>query len=333
MFRTAVGAALLVSLYAGLVATGLPVWPSSGTAAGSNVVTPLSSALPAVPGSAGPVIGEASPGPTGSVGTAGRHPGAPGPSAEAPRSTPSELWTPPVFTPSPRSTPEPDRLYHVPILMYHRIVPTAEAGDSMSDLVVPPETFSAQLRAFSEAGWHTITMATLADDMATDRTIPARTFVITIDDGWYDGYTYAFPIMRDYGFVATFYVISSRIDAPDFLSAAQLRALEAAGNDIGNHTVNHVSLQTVSMSEVHQEVEAASEQIARAVGHRPVTLSYPMGGISDAAVYVVSQIPDLEIAVTTGYGQTETWLQRYDTPRVRIHPSTNATLLIASLSY
>ena len=54
---------------------------------------------------------------------------------------------------------------HVPILMYHRIVPSAEAGDSIPGLVVPPDTFAAQLDALEAAGWHTITMATLANDL------------------------------------------------------------------------------------------------------------------------------------------------------------------------
>ena len=54
--------------------------------------------------------------------------------------------------------------------MYHRIIPTSEAGNSAPGLVVSPEMFSAQLKALRDAGWQSITMATLADDMATDQT-------------------------------------------------------------------------------------------------------------------------------------------------------------------
>ncbi len=201
----------------------------------------------------------------------------------------------------------------------------------MPDLVVSPETFSAQLKALHDGGWHSITLATLAGDMGTDRTVPAKTLVITIDDGWSDGYDYAFPIMRKYGFVATYFVISSRIDHKDFLSSKEMRTLEAAGNDIGNHTENHISLTTVPLSRAKQEVENASEQIAQAVGHRPVSLAYPMGGVSTPVATVVSQIPDIEIAVTEHLGQTETWFERYDTPRVRVHPGTTPARLVASL--
>jgi peptidoglycan/xylan/chitin deacetylase (PgdA/CDA1 family) len=246
----------------------------------------------------------------------------------SPKSSPS----PPAFKPTPRPTPELFRVYHVPVLMYHRVVPTSEAGDSISGLVVSPETFSTQLKFLFDAGWHTITMATLADDMETDRTVPDKTFVITLDDGWYDGYVYAFPIMRKYGFVGTFYVITSRINSADFLSIQEMRTLEAAGNDIGSHTVDHISLQTVPLARVKQEVEDASEQIEKAVGHRPVSLAYPMGGLSVQVVMVVSAIPDMKLAVHTGFGTEETWVARFNVPRVRVHPGTSPALLLAWLS-
>src|ERR1035437_7217602 len=83
---------------------------------------------------------------------------------------------------------------HVPILMYHRIVPPADARNSLKGLVVPPETFEAQMSAPASAGWQTITMATLARDLDAGVKPPPKTFVITIDDGWDDGYTYALPI-------------------------------------------------------------------------------------------------------------------------------------------
>ncbi len=215
--------------------------------------------------------------------------------------------------------------------MYHRIVPTSEAGNSLPDLVVSPETFAAQMRALRDAGWHSITLATLAGAMETDRTIPAKTFVITFDDGWSDGYNYAFPIMREFGFVGTYFMVSSRIDRTEFLSTQEMRTLAAAGDEIGNHTENHVSLSTLPLRRVKQEVENGSEQIAKAIGHRPVSLAYPMGGVSTPDAIVVSQIADIKIAVTTKWGKTETWFERYNTPRVRVHPNTDPARLVASL--
>ena len=227
--------------------------------------------------------------------------------------------------------PEPDRVYSVPVLMYHRVVPRSEAGNSLPDLVVPPEDFSAQMKAFYFRGWHSITLAQLADYMEIDASIPDKTFVITFDDGWYDGYTYAFPILKRYGFVATYFVVSGRIDTNYSLSTEELRALQAAGNEIGNHTENHISLSTVPVGRAAQEVERASEQIMAAVGQRPVSLAYPMGGVNSSVVLVVSQVPGIKIAVTTVPGVVETWSRRYVVPRVKVKGNTDIDLLFALL--
>ena len=113
----------------------------------------------------------------------------------------------------------------VPILMYHRVVPIAEAGNSIPGLVVPPEIFAAQMDALAVAGWHTITLAQLAADLQAHRVPTPKTFVITIDDGWSDGFTYALPILQSHGYVATYFVIAGRIDTDGNLSTPELKAL------------------------------------------------------------------------------------------------------------
>jgi peptidoglycan/xylan/chitin deacetylase (PgdA/CDA1 family) len=237
-------------------------------------------------------------------------------------------------SPQPRgnlSGTRPASLYRVPILMYHRVIPSSEAGPSLPNLIVSPAAFTVQLKAFSEAGWHSITLATLANEMEADRRVPSKTFAITFDDGWADGYRYAFPIMRRFGFVGTFFVIGGRIGHPGFLSADQLRTLEAAGNEIGNHTASHVALSSVSESRFMQEVETASGQIAAAVGHRPVSLAYPMGRVNAHVAAGMGDVPGMKIAVTTKWGITESWLSRFETPRVRVLPDTDGPGLLASI--
>ena len=44
----------------------------------------------------------------------------------------------------------------VPVLMYHRVVDPAAAGNSLPGLVVPPMLFAAQLAQLHALGWRTI---------------------------------------------------------------------------------------------------------------------------------------------------------------------------------
>ena len=109
-------------------------------------------------------------------------------------------------------------------------------------------------------------MATLANDLAANLKPPAKTIVITIDDGWYDGFTYALPILESHDFVATYYVIASRIDQTDFLSSAELQGLVAAGDEIGDHTMDHANLTSLGAADLKSEIDVGASPDR--AGHR-----------------------------------------------------------------
>ena len=271
------------------------------------------------------------------------------------------------------TTPTPGAfLMRVPILMYHRVVPIAEAGNSIPGLVVPPEIFAAQMDALAVAGWHTITLAELAADLQAHRKPTPKTFVITIDDGWSDGFTYALPILRSHGYVATYFVIAGRIDTNGNLSTAQLKALIAAGNEIGDHTMDHLSLSRLAPAKLKFEIDAGAARIAQATGRWPATLAYPLGGVNNAAAAEVQACGQMRMAVIeapwAGGGTTspsprptalpsaapspasvlpaaavpsvppqlqpvyETWANRWTIPRLRVTPSTMPANLLAELN-
>ena len=251
---------------------------------------------------------------------------------------------------------------HVPILEYHRIVPVAEAGNALPGLVVPPETFAAQLDALQSAGWHTITMAMLANDLLAQVKPPARTFVITLDDGWDDGYNYALPILAQRGFVATYFVIAGRIDNPGFLTSAHVQALVAAGDEIGDHTMDHASLSGQPAAKLTYEIDAAAARIAQVTGYWPESLAYPYGGVDQRAAVEVAACQELRMAVieepvapgkpvasqtpaATGKPAAtkkpwigmpvalETWTNHFAVPRVRVSSSTKPANLVAELGF
>ena len=328
-----------------LAAAGILILAVAGCAAPS--LTPTPSPVPPTPAPT-PIVA-ATPSPS--------------PEITAPPLTPSPVATYPIVNScDPASVPgsvavttpatpvEGFFRLRVPILMYHRIVPRAEAGNSIADLVVPPDTFDAQLTALAAAGWHTITLGTLARDLAAHITPPAKTFVITFDDGWDDGYNYAFPILEGHGFVATYFVIAGRIDTPGFLSSAQLRALVAAGDEIGDHTMNHVNLAKSTASTVRFEVNAAAARIAQVTGYWPQSLAYPSGTANSGATAGVAACGQMRIAVIEGALEAtttspqgspttelrqgyETWAVRFTVPRIRVSPTTTPATLLKLVVY
>jgi peptidoglycan/xylan/chitin deacetylase (PgdA/CDA1 family) len=232
--------------------------------------------------------------------------------------------------PTPGVQPSAGFVLRVPVLMYHRVVDPGQAGDSLPGLVVPPQLFAAQLTLLHDAGWHTVTLAQLAQDLERGRAVPRRTCVITFDDGWLDGVTQALPLLQRLGFAATYFVIGGRIDRPGFLGASDLRELVAAGMEIGDHTFDHVSLPRLDPARQRYEIAAASQRIAQVVGQAPVTFSYPAGRWSPALEELLAQ-QGFGLAVTTEEGTGSTWPNRFVVPRQRVSPSTSPGSLLARL--
>jgi len=214
--------------------------------------------------------------------------------------------------------------------MYHLVATPAEAGNALPSLVVSPMLFAAQMQKLRLAGWHTTTAATLAADVSSGHRPPARTFVITLDDGHEDGYTEAFPILKANGFVATYYDVTGRVDHAGWLSSNELVAMDDAGMEIADHTVDHTELTTVANAVAISEIVGAKTFIANLLGPSPTTLAYPYGSWNAAVVADVRAAGFL-LALTTKEGCFESTSTRLQAPRLRVSPSTTPVGLLAAV--
>lgn len=91
--------------------------------------------------------------------------------------------------------------YAVPVLVYHG------EGD-VGTVNMPQRTFVEQMRALKDAGWHTITMQQFTDFMQGTATLPAKSFLLTFDDGRRDTFYAMDPVLKDLGFNAVMFVIT-----------------------------------------------------------------------------------------------------------------------------
>ncbi len=271
-------------------------------------------------------------GPGGSPGPSA--PGAVGPdgASAAPGSSAAQSPIAALPTPAPPIA-SPWRVafeWHVPVLMYHVIDYAAQASGDIPGLVVAPNVFAAQLGAAKAAGWSTITAATLARDMATGVEPPRRTFVISIDDGHEDGFTQAFPILQQDGFVATFYVPTERIGHPGDLSQSEIATLVTAGMEVADHTMTHVPLASVPPAEAVSQIDGSVAALTQLLGAPPTTFAYPFGS-HDAAVEADLAQAEFLVAFTTVEGCSESIPGRLAEPRMRVGPGTTPAMLVSEL--
>jgi peptidoglycan/xylan/chitin deacetylase (PgdA/CDA1 family) len=220
----------------------------------------------------------------------------------------------------------------VPILEYHRVKPyDTETGYAVS-LVVPPEVFAAQMDALRAAGWQTITMGQLGDDLRRGIEPAPKSFVVTLDDGYEDGYTYAYPILQKDLYLATYFVIGSQIGRPGRLTVDELQTLFGAGNEIGNHSMSHEDMTYMPADRLVTETFGASALIARDVGVWPQSFSYPAGFTGPAVISALSKCPGIETAVVQGGTKPQTWSNRFGLTRIRVGPGTNAQDLVERMN-
>lgn len=90
----------------------------------------------------------------------------------------------------------------VPVLMYHHVTP---AGGMIN---VSPGHFEAQLAWLQKKGYQSLSTDQFAAHL-NGQAAPARSVLITFDDGYLDNWLYAFPLLKKYGFKATIFLVTS----------------------------------------------------------------------------------------------------------------------------
>lgn len=112
-------------------------------------------------------------------------------------------------------------------------------------------------------------------------TIPPTTVSLTFDGGRSDQMAAA-DILEGHGLRGTFFVNSGFLGQPDFMSEGDLHTLEAAGNEIGGHTVSLADLGTVVGDEAARQV-CLDRSSLLALGFKVSSFAYPFGTVTPEA--------------------------------------------------
>jgi peptidoglycan/xylan/chitin deacetylase (PgdA/CDA1 family) len=220
----------------------------------------------------------------------------------------------------------------VPILMYHMVdFSPPPAGRWSAGLTVSTAEFVEQMDYLANQGFHPVTLEDIYAAMVGKRALPSKPVAITFDDGNMDNYTVAFPILREHGFAATFFVITGFVGDKLSMTWEDLRVMQAEGMDIQSHTFDHRDLRAVDPQKLQEELSGSRDAIASHLGKVPVVLCYP-GGKYDTRAIEAAKAAGYLMAVTTHPG---TWLDpasRYEWPRMRVSPGIGLQSFISSLS-
>jgi peptidoglycan/xylan/chitin deacetylase (PgdA/CDA1 family) len=203
--------------------------------------------------------------------------------------------------------------YVVPILTYHRF------GYKNNSLFVTPENFERQLAYLKNKGYRIISLDELGRGIRQKKKFNHNTVVITVDDGWQDNYTYAYPALKKSGFPVTIFLASSLIGTKNgFLTWEEVMTMQRDGIRFGCHTRNHVYLPAITDPEkLRDEIAGCKEFLQRKLGVPVDWYCYPTGGFTEEIKELVKKA-GYSGACTTGRGFVELNKDVYELKRVKV---------------
>lgn len=186
--------------------------------------------------------------------------------------------------------------FYAPILMYHRI----GLIRPQQSYYVSPEIFEKQMQWLKDHDYHVISIGDFQDAISCGWDLPENPTVITFDDGALDQYENAFPVLKKFGYTATFYVTTGFVGDGGHVTWDMLREMRDAGMTIGSHTVTHPNVVGLWKYGLGVELLGSKNELEKELGVPVLYFAYPGGDYSKYAADSVKEYGYLN-AVTTSH--------------------------------
>ena len=193
----------------------------------------------------------------------------------------------------------------VPILMYHAI---CENPTKAGKFVITKAALEEDLKYLKKAGYNTISFAELIDFVENKVPLPEKPIMLTFDDGYYNNYCYAYPLLKEYNAKAVISIIGKYTDLysetpeenPNYSHITWEQAREMCDSglvEIQNHSYNsHTTDQGRNGTKkkngesiaayteyIYSDIGKLQEEINRNLGYTPTVFAYPFGSVSEAS--------------------------------------------------
>lgn len=145
----------------------------------------------------------------------------------------------------------------------------------------------------------------------------------TFDDGWISQSAVAQPLLEQYGYRGTFYLLSGFLDQFPYMSTASAIALRDAGHEIGSHTISHPHLPQLSTEDLQQELAASRVELEARLGVSVANFASPYGEVDGRVLTEVRSIYGSHRGVVEGLNRRGA-THRYD---IRVRNVLNTTSL------
>ncbi len=200
----------------------------------------------------------------------------------------------------------------LPTAMYHSVT---DEGESPGQYVISPSMLERDLQYLTERGYTAVTVSDLIAYVEDGAELPEKPVMLTFDDGYYNNYCNAYPLLQQYGMCAVLSPVGtlteqfSQTDDTEehevwsYCTGSELKEMADSGLiEIQNHSYNFHELSPrrgclrmsgESESEYAQtflrDTEQAQQLFVSLGIESPVCYTYPYGARSEETDALVEQ--------------------------------------------
>lgn len=209
----------------------------------------------------------------------------------------------------------------IPVLTYHSI------DESGSVISTDAATFRGQMKILKESDFNVVSLGNLIKNFGENKSLPDKTIVLTFDDGFQNFYADAFPILAEYGFIATVFLVTNycekyndwegnlpTLERSKLMSWSEIKELHNHGIEFGAHSLSHPDFTKISLEEVERELVESKSVIEDKLGSSVETFAYPYGKFNNDVKRLTAQ--NYAVACSTNLGKVKENSDFYSLERV-----------------
>lgn len=196
------------------------------------------------------------------------------------------------------------------VWMLHRVTDEISVLESQRRYEITPAKLESMIVTYKEQGYEFVSMADVEKKMSGDS--KGKFVAVTLDDGYEDNYSVAYPIFKKYNVPFCVYIAEGLITGEErpeqligykMLSVKQIVELSKSPLcTIGSHTKSHMALATLSEKEQYIEVKHCKDWLEGLVGYSVADFAYPYGKTNKETFAIVRDL-GIERAVLAGGGE------------------------------
>ncbi|GAA5495709.1 hypothetical protein Rhal01_01888 [Rubritalea halochordaticola] len=248
----------------------------------------------------------------------------PGPAetqAETPATPSSAPATASPETSDPAVSDETEDATRISVLGYHEFSATEKA----TEMRIPTAKFRLQMQAIKDLGLNVITLEDFIAWKQGKKTLPDRSILITIDDGWKSVYTDAYPILKEFEFPFTLFLYKNYVDGGGkALTSKMITEMQKHGASVGSHSTSHPYPSTVRKAQrkgpeeyqkfLNAEMGDSKKFLEAKFGSPIITYAYP-GGFHTPEMFDTAEMVGYKHLFTVKPGKVKQDTNNMEIPR------------------